>query len=171
MKGDYSKGKIYKIVCDTTKLVYIGSTCQEYLCKRLAAHRRGFVTWKEGRTSFVTSYKVLENNNYSIVLLELVNCQTKDELVARERFHIEANDCVNKQHPSRTRTEYYQDNKEKIIEKVKQYYQDNKEKKKEYRDSIKEKQNAKCACECGGKFSFQNKSTHLKSQKHLNYLK
>ena len=33
---DYSKGKIYKIVCNVTGLVYVGSTCEPTLARRLA---------------------------------------------------------------------------------------------------------------------------------------
>ena len=35
---DYSKGKIYRIVCNTTGKVYIGSTSQDYLSQRLRKH-------------------------------------------------------------------------------------------------------------------------------------
>jgi predicted GIY-YIG superfamily endonuclease len=35
--SDYSKGKIYKIVCNKTGLVYIGSTCRS-LEQRLKEH-------------------------------------------------------------------------------------------------------------------------------------
>ena len=35
---DYSKGKIYKIVCNNTGLIYIGSTCEPTLARRLAKH-------------------------------------------------------------------------------------------------------------------------------------
>ena len=36
-KADYSQGKIYKIVCNKTGLVYIGSTCKT-LETRLKGH-------------------------------------------------------------------------------------------------------------------------------------
>ena len=165
MKADYSNGKIYKIVCDTTKLVYIGSTCKQYLSQRLDKHRSCYKQWLGGkRTGLTTSTSVLENNNYSIVLLELVNCKTKDELLARERFHIEANECVNKNIPLRPVAEYkkvyYQDNKEVMNENSKASYQANKEKYMEKYD-----------CECGGRYCFKSKVRHLKSQKHLNHLK
>ena len=37
--GNYSLGKIYKLVSDETDDIYIGSTCQRLLSKRLGQHR------------------------------------------------------------------------------------------------------------------------------------
>ena len=39
---DYSKGKVYKIVCNITGLIYVGSTTKEYLCQRLTAHKNDY---------------------------------------------------------------------------------------------------------------------------------
>jgi len=44
------------------------------------------------------------------------------------------------------------------------YYQANKEK-------IKSRKNVKINCSCGGKFTVTNLSTHLKSNKHENYVR
>jgi hypothetical protein len=92
---DYSNGKIYKIVCNTTGKCYIGSTCSPYLSTRLAQHRNNFKSFLKGKFNYVSSYEVLENNNYDIVLLELFPCSCKEELLARERFYIENTECVN----------------------------------------------------------------------------
>ncbi len=46
---DYSKGKIYKIVCNTTGLVYIGSTCEPTLARRLAGHRGAYNAFLKGK--------------------------------------------------------------------------------------------------------------------------
>jgi hypothetical protein len=144
---DYSKGKIYKIVCNTTGLVYIGSTCEPTLARRLAKHRTDYNRYLNGKIRNITSLKLIENNNYEIVLVENYNCASKDELHARERFYIESIECVNKVIPTRNKKEYYDDNKVQLIDyqhnynsenyeaiKVKnlQYYHDNKEKKLEY---------------------------------------
>jgi hypothetical protein len=159
---NYSNGKIYKIVCDTTKLVYIGSTTKRYLSQRLGNHRSSYNAWIDEKTyqkTKITSFKVLENNNYSIILLESVDCKTKDELLARERFYIETVECVNTKNPKRVRTEYYLDNRDLYLQKGKDYYQDN-----------KEFYTKKCDCECGGKYTSKNKPTHLKTKRHLDYL-
>ena len=33
---DYSKAKIYKLVCNITGLIYVGATCKLRLCQRLS---------------------------------------------------------------------------------------------------------------------------------------
>jgi len=144
----YQRGKIYRIVCNTTGLQYYGSTIEKYLCKRLSKHKYEFKQYfNNERSHFYTSFKILENDNYEIVLVENYPCASKDELHQRERFYIERNECVNKCVPLRTKHEYYNDNKEQIKENVKNYReshvneikeyqkkwrQDNKEKMKEY---------------------------------------
>ena len=73
---------------------------------------------------------------------ENVSCENKEQLHREERKHIEANKCVNKCVPTRTKKEYYEDNKEQLAEKNKQYYEDNKEqrleKQKQYYEDNKE---------------------------------
>ena len=185
---NYNNGKIYKIVCDTTGLMYVGSTTKKYLSQRLDEHRRKYKYWKNGKTNYVTSFKVLENKNYTIVLLEPFNCETKDQLVARERFYIDSLVCVNKHLPLQTDQEYRDKNKEKfkeyretnkeklkeckkvwreanqehIAEYHKEYYQANKE-------AIAEKDKVKFTCECGSTVRTDSKSRHCKTLKHMKY--
>ena len=99
---NYQEGKIYKIVCNVTGLVYIGSTCEPILARRLAGHRKTYNNYLNDKYNFVTSFKVLENGDYSIILLEKCQCNDKMELLKRERHYIETNECVNKNIPSRT---------------------------------------------------------------------
>ena len=139
---DYQNGKIYKIISTHTDKCYVGSTSLKYLSTRLAGHRSNFKTGNKN----ITSKYILELGDYEIVLLELFPCNSKDELHSRERHYVETLDCVNKLVPKRTNQEYYQDNKDIIIQKSKEYQLKNKDKiketKKEYRlknsDKIKE---------------------------------
>ena len=125
---DYSKGKIYRIVCNTTGNVYFGSTSQDYLSQRLRKHVEEYNKYKEGKkNSGITSIQIIENGNYEIVLVEKYPCSSKEELHARERYYIENNDCVNKVIPTRTPKEYRQDNKDIISERKKVYYYENHE--------------------------------------------
>ena len=124
---DYKQGKIYKIVCNVTGKVYIGSTI-ETLARRLAGHRTAYKTFKEGKSTNVTAYQIIEQGNYDIVLIETCPCESKDELHKRERYFIESLDCVNKIIPTRTKKEYIQENIEKIRERRKQYCLENIEK-------------------------------------------
>jgi len=127
MPNNYSRGKIYKIVCRKTGLQYIGSTTEPTLARRMAGHVRNFKRWKKGKFAFTSSFSVMEENDYYIELVELVPCSSRDELLVRERFHIQNNDCVNKAIPLRTSKEYYEDNKEVYSEKAKENYKLNKE--------------------------------------------
>ena len=103
---NYELGKIYKIECNVTWKIYIGSTCQPLLSSRLTGHVRDYKRHLNGKFHNITSFKVLENDDYFIMLLESVNCNSNDELKARERFHIESIDCVNKCIPGRTVKEF-----------------------------------------------------------------
>lgn len=71
--------------------------------------------------------------------------------------------------------QYYIDNKNEIIEKQKKYYADNKDdinkKIKKYQEKNRDKLNTKFQCECGGHYTYVNKTTHCKSIKHTNYTK
>jgi hypothetical protein len=194
MENRYNNGKIYRIVCNVTGLQYIGSTCLPTLAKRLAYHRNRYNSYLGGKDdSFITSFEILKNNDYEIILIEEYKCETKDQLFARERYHIENNNCVNKYIPGRTKKEYkkmyieknkelikekdkeYREkNKEQIKERKKEYKEKNKEqikeKDKEYREKNKEQINEKFTCECSGKYTYANKSQHFNSIKHQNYL-
>ena len=133
---DYSLGKICRIVCNISGLTYYGSTCEPTLARRLAGHVALYKRFKDGKKrSIVTSYKVLDGGNYSIVLVELFPCNSKMELHQRERFHIENNDCINKNIPTRTPEEYnatYRlNNKKKIHEYASDYKLNNLEKLRE----------------------------------------
>ena len=96
MPIDYSKGKIYKIECNETGLVYIGSTCEETLARRMAGHTGHYRQYLKGKRKFITSFRILKNYNYDIVLIENYPCNSKEELFARERYHTNQIDCINK---------------------------------------------------------------------------
>jgi hypothetical protein len=155
---NYNNGKIYKIEPISGGEdgdVYIGSTTKQYLSQRMSNHRSSYKRWKTGKlkTNF-TSFNLFEKygvENCQIVLLEVVNVKTKDELIAREGFYIRALNCVNRIIPDRTQKEYKQnyhaDNKEKMNAISKNYYDNNKEEikaiSKIYRENNNEKIKAK----------------------------
>ena len=116
--------------------------------------------------------RLLNKDNMEIHVIHTL--YTKQEADETEEFYILNMECVNTKVPSRTDKEWYQDNKEVILGKQKKYKKANKETKceyhKEYYQTNKEKINQKVNCECGGKYTTANKSTHLKSKKHKNYI-
>ena len=159
----FQNGKIYKIVCNTTGLVYYGSSSSDKLRKRLASHKCDYKRYLDGKRNYVSSFEILKNNNFEIILIENYPCNSRNELHTRERYYIENNECVNQCIPLRTPQEYREDNKEKIIEKHKNYYENNKEKIKEYYENNIDKIN-----ERKKSYNEQNKDKIRETQKIYN---
>jgi hypothetical protein len=113
----YNNGKIYKLICNTTNLIYYGSTTQK-LSSRLAQHRNNNLT---------KSKEIIENNNYIIELVENYSCNSKKELEERERFYIENNECINKTIPTQSKKEWKEKNKEHLLDYRKEWKEKNKE--------------------------------------------
>ena len=91
---NYFEGKIFKLhVDEIPELVYIGSTTQP-LCNRLTGYVSSFLN-RDANKNY-PYFKVLEHPNYHITLIENWPCNNKEELNARQRFHIENTDCINK---------------------------------------------------------------------------
>ena len=119
---NYADGKIYRIDCLTSGLVYFGATCKKTVAQRLAKHVNNYNTWVRNNTNkYMTSFEVLKNNNYIISLIEECPCENKDQLNARESFFIRNNDCVNKTIPNRTSGEYNLKYRNDNAEKIKKY--------------------------------------------------
>jgi len=179
---DYSQGKIYKIISSECDLVYYGSTVLP-LSKRFSLHKSEFKRWTNGLTKqCCSSFKIIEKGNSEIVLLENYPCQNEIELKTRERFYIENNDCVNKIIPNRTikehKKQYYQLNREIILEKDKKRRQENSEKILEQRrqhyhenkDLISELRKEKISCEfCGSIVTKNHIRRHQRSEKCLSH--
>ena len=169
---NYNEGKIYKIVCNVTDLVYYGSTCVR-LCDRLSGHVSNYKGFLENKpkVNYVTSFKVLENKDYYIELVENVPCNNKDELFVRENYYIKNFPNVNKVLPRGSPTDiherrllaksvYREMNRESINEKRKINYHQNKV--TEYA-----KKRLPIICECGLSIARGIKSSHIKTKNHL----
>jgi hypothetical protein len=140
MPVDYSLGKIYKIVGNGK--IYVGSTCERLLCQRLAGHRREYRLYISEKGNNVTSFECISDPDCYIELLEVCPCSCKDELLKCEGKWIRDLECVNRIVVGRTKKEYYEENKEAILEKCKAYREANPEstaeRKKAYREANKE---------------------------------
>jgi hypothetical protein len=134
---DYTKGKIYKIVCNITGEIYIGSTIQP-LSKRLTGHVN-----RSKKLEHTRSKDIILRGDYNIVLIENYSCNSKEELFKKEREHIENNICVNRQVPTRTTKEWREDNIEKHKTTTKIYNDKTKHKRDEYREKNREEINRK----------------------------
>lgn len=139
----YSRGKIYKLVSPSNPdLVYYGSTCNE-LSKRLSQHK------SVGNRSSSKSMTVF--SDCCIILLEAFPCNSKNELTSKEYEYIIGNKCIN--------TYGRGTDKVNLAEYSARYY-------KEHKEEILLWKNTKNNCECGGRYTTQNKSTHMKSKGH-----
>lgn len=130
---NYLNGKIYRIVCNKTGLQYIGSTTIP-LASRLSQHKK---ILKDGKSG--TSKLVLENNDYNIVLIEDYPCDRKELLLQRERYYIETMCCVNLKLPMQSQKEWYEKNKDRLIEQQKIWNNNNKDKLKQYQHTFRTK--------------------------------
>lgn len=176
MENIYHRGKVYRIVCNTTGKTYYGSTCEPTLAQRLAKHICEYKKKKNGESMYASAcYELFENNNYEIILCESVKCESKDELRMCERKWIEGNECVNKYRPIVSREErsahrreysniynkpYYDNNKQIILEKQRIYKQHRK-------DTVNMERRQKIICECGCEISKSSLYRHKKSKIHI----
>jgi len=96
-------GKIYRIVCNITGEVYIGSCENQTLGHRLSRHERQLDC---------ASKQIIERGNYRIELIEEIICKTKEDLLWRERYWFEKTDCVNVRRPIVTKEEEKQTERE-----------------------------------------------------------
>lgn len=155
---NYENAKIYKIVCNSTGLVYIGSTTEPTLAHRLSKHIANYKFWlRDNSRNYTSSFRCLENNNYEMVLIESYCCNNKDELHRRERYWTEKYNCVNKIKKQGLKNELG------LAEYNKQYRLNNIEK-------IKARIQTRTECFCGGCYTIQHKNRHFKSERHQKHL-
>jgi len=179
---NYGKAMIYKIVPkDNNDYCYIGSTCD--FKSRKNQHKRDCNN-PNNKGYNTPLYKHIRDNGgweeYEMILIEYFSCETKLELLKRERECKEIyNDNLGCNIPGRTEKEYREDNKEKRAEQYKEWCQNNKERvlqqAKEYYQNNKEaidekgKEKKKCpTCNCYiRKGSFLR---HTRTKKHQSNL-
>ena len=154
----YQRGKIYAIKCRKTGRTYIGSTCEPTLAKRLAKHVKDFKLWEEGK-NYMTSFEIIKDGEYYIILLELCPCNSRDELRMCEQKHIDSCECLNK-------VKAFQ-SKEERLEYIKQHYQQHRvqiaEKRKQNRDELNAKARERIYCpNCQKEMNFSSLSAHKK---------
>jgi hypothetical protein len=137
---NYNNGKVYKIQkIGGSSNIYVGSTTKQYLSQRFYEHKRNYKTHKKRTSKLFQLFDEFGVDNCEIVLLELVNCNSKDELLAVENYHI----CNPKPDDQ---NEYYVINKKLIPPPI--------------------KLSRKCMCECGEMYSRNYKSRHDGSKLH-----
>jgi hypothetical protein len=179
-KYDYFIYKLYNPDCD---YVYVGST--RNMAVRKKCHKSDCNNVNSVKYNYKV-YKTIRDNdgfeNWHIVVLEIMDNVTKMTAEMREdAYRVDLNATMNSKRASRGdisieeyKKQHYQDNKEHYQEYKKHYIQENRETileyNKQYRINNKELIKQKHDCECGGKYTFSSKSTHMKTNKHNSYV-
>jgi hypothetical protein len=192
---DYQNSRIYKIVNLETNECYIGSTTLA-LSQRLAQHVRSYKCWLNGKGGYMTSFKIIEQDDYDIVLIEKFPCNNKEELHARESHYcqsqglfikigrIEYDKQYNVDHKDRKKEYFKQYNEQRKdqskqyyienIDKIKEYRERHKDQSKEYREQhreqIKHRANTVLICFCGCSYTRCHKTHHEQTNKHKEYV-
>ena len=150
---NYQNASIYKLCCNDVgvKEIYVGSTCN--FDRRKQEHKKCCKYPSNTKKYNLPVYKYIRSNggfeNWSMILIESVSCDTKKELHAIERKYVEGlNASLNCAVPTRTTAEYRAENK----------------------DKIKQRNNEKFTCECGSPYTYKNKRKHQMSFKHQEYV-
>jgi hypothetical protein len=150
----YQNGKIYQITDIGYTKCYVGSTVQT-LSTRMSGHRNNYRRYMDGMMSYNSCFSLFEEfgiENCKIELLELYQCNSKAELEKKEGEYIKKSKCVNKRISGRSAIEYYQDNRESQLAKIKQNYLNNKD--------------CYIICECNCQVRKCSYSNHIKTKKH-----
>ena len=121
------KYNIYKISSDNCNQCYIGITKKD-IQKRLKEHVACYELFKNEKTSFITSFKIIENGNYKIELIESFTPKDDQEKKDKEAYYIKTNNSVNKRIENRTQKEWTAQNWDRVKEHKLKYYYNNKEK-------------------------------------------
>ena len=178
-------GFIYKIENDVDDEIYVGSTIKT-LNDRFCCHKSFAKDTVKATGKLYDKMRTLGVEHFKIVYIETVTYNEKYELYERENFYIEALkavlNCVPAPQKDRAKSwskQYYQENKERIIERVHRYAENNKEQisersrnyREKHNDEIKAKKGKKCVCDCGVEYTHAHQSRHLRTKAHLENMK
>ena len=174
---NYQLGKIYKISCDVSDYVYIGSTCNS-LKKRMRNHRKRVYRYFD-KNNYSPLYQYIRKigvEHFKIELIKEFPCNNKQELLLEERNEIDkinSKIILNVLRPivlnynevkverRITRKEYYLKNKKTIIERNSKIF-------KEYK---KKSENLKKIKEYSHNYYEKNKEKIVLNQKRNYFLK
>ena len=169
---NYNNSIIYKLCCKDPEIkeIYIGSTTNFYRRKQ---NHKSKCNNSNNKSYNLNVYKFIRENgnweNWQMVEVERYKAIDKQDLHKQERYILEKlGASLNRNIPSRTIKEYYQENQDKFKEyyqenqdKYKEYYQENKEKNKEYQ---KKYGSEKVVCNvCNKKFRRDGLNKHKKN--------
>lgn len=144
VEADYSNTIIYKLCCNDPSItdMYIGHTTN--FTNRKHSHKTSCCNEKDKKHKQYV-YEFIRSNggwdNWSMIQIEIVNCKTKRDAEAVEHHWIEIlHATLNsnkpyamcKEKPQLYKQDWYEENKDQILQKAKEHYEENKEHKLEY---------------------------------------
>lgn len=181
---DYALGKIYRIISPNTDRIYIGSTCEPRLTRRLSSHVVQYKRWVAGTSYHTSSSVIIAAGDYNIELIELYPCSHHADLRVREQHHIRENagtvcnanrayadDDETKEMLSRYRAAHA----DEINRRSALYRAANPDRCRrhaaEYAAAHPQRRRKHITCECGGRYTLEHKQVHLRSGKHTRYVR
>jgi hypothetical protein len=181
---------IYKLNCNGKS--YVGST--KNIKKRIQYHKADCKHIGHKNYNFKVYKFIRENGGWENVDICILQVCNEDVRYIVEDFYIKHYKCelndvsaifdvekrkeYKKKYGQTYFKPYYKNNKEKILQNVKNYYNNNKEKvlkyQKEYgeknKERLSEKKKEKYNCVCGSSLRKADKKRHERSNKHQTYL-
>jgi hypothetical protein len=148
---------------------YIGSTRD--FKQRKQRHKSNCNNVNNPKHNFKVYQMIRENGGWNCSeMIPIEECECEDKLQAhireeelRKEYNAEMNTNKVIHNKQEYKKEYYEKNKEKVLQQNKEWCEVNKEK-------VLQQQKIHNTCECGGCYTQSNKSTHLKSKKHCDYI-
>jgi hypothetical protein len=157
-------GKIYKIIHTQSNICYVGSTFDE-LRNRFRKHKNDLNC---SISKYFTKFGI---ENFKIILIKEYEVIDRKCLQAFEQLWINKLKSINMKQTFKPLKKQFENLRLFQIDRSdyhKKYFcmykNDNKE------NYIKNKDQENFNCECGGKYTFQHKKRHLKSEKHLSFI-
>lgn len=166
------RGFVYAVRdTSTDTIIYVGSCIRKYLSQRIGDHR------KPSNTCNTPFYSYVKDNggweNFSFEQLEEYENPVRNDLLYRERYFIETLDplcnrirpVITKQECNerkrQTNKQWRQNNPEKVADQILR-----KKTKEWYQEIVSKRCRTQIECECGGKYTLQNKTNHFNSKIH-----
>ncbi len=151
----YKIAFVYKITSGTQ--VYFGST--KDFSRRKIQHINAYENYIKNGGRYYQSFDILKLGDYTFEIIETHNIISKFDLLMREKFYIDNNDCINNRAPINT------------VDELKQQKQAREKRYRQKHDvDLKAKKNEKFNCPCGGKYTKSHKALHDRSIKHIKYI-
>jgi hypothetical protein len=165
---------VYKITDKDDKCIYVGSTTGKYFCLRVAGHRKPSNKRQPKLTNYIAEKGGWTEFDFKIIsIFETIE---KQELWKLEKEQIALlNPICNSNNPCLTKEErqeqhrltaisWRKNNPEKLKEQVERRKQT-----ESHKEFVAKRCSTQIECECGGRYTLQNKTNHFSRLIHKQY--